>query len=111
MRNLIPKFERIVKVSGIKGAVSLKAISRQKIQCLNSKYRKKSKSTDILSFTHNDDIFNIAGEIFISPIVVYKYCYRKKISIENRFRKLFVHGISHLLGFDHVSDIDYRKVY
>jgi probable rRNA maturation factor len=69
---------------------------------LNAEYRKIDRPTDVLSFCFEDDDF--LGEIYISlqraKIQAKKYL----LTYDEEVSRLFVHGIFHLLGFDHLED-------
>jgi probable rRNA maturation factor len=65
---------------------SLAFVEKDEIQKLNKKFRKKNKPTDVLSFEG-------INEIVICPEVVKE----KKENI----KEVFIHGILHLLGYDH----------
>lgn len=71
--------------------ISLVFVSPDEIQKLNKKFRNKGKPTDVLSFELNER--GCLGEIVICPEVV-----RKK---GENVIDVFVHGILHLLGYDH----------
>ncbi|MEX0940265.1 MAG: rRNA maturation RNase YbeY [Candidatus Babeliales bacterium] len=90
------------------------------IQAYNRDYRNKDKPTDILSFPFypdlkppkriypkNEDEKNL-GDIIISLEYVKKDAQRLGISFEKRIQILLVHGICHLLGYDHQTDDDYK---
>ena len=86
---------------------------------LNKKYRKKDKPTDILSFLYYPDLKagqkinpkspegKNLGDIIICPAYVKQDLDRWNQSFENRMQTLLIHGICHLLGYDHVNDEDY----
>ena len=71
--------------------ISLAFVGKEEIQKLNKKYRKKNKPTDVLSF--NLDEKDCLGDIVICPDVV-----REK---GEEMLEVFIHGILHLLGYDH----------
>jgi len=90
------------------------------IRRYNKIYRKKDKPTDILSFSHNPtlkagqkikpasaDDYNL-GDLIISAPYVYDQLADLGVSFEQQLRILLVHGICHLLGYDHESDEDYK---
>lgn len=90
------------------------------IRRYNKLYRKKDKATDILSFSHNPtlkagqkikplspDDYNL-GDLIISAPYVFDQLADLGISFEQRLRVLLVHGICHLLGYDHELDTDYK---
>lgn len=85
----------------------------------NKKYREQDKPTDILSFplypelkpgqtiktTSNDD--KNLGDIILCPQYIKEDLERWNKTFEERIRILLVHGICHLLGYDHIEDKDY----
>ena len=90
----------------------------REIKKLNKKFRKKNKSTDILSFPfHNKknlkDKIKKDNEIYIWDIIINlnkikNRSDKKKFTIE--FNKLWVHGLVHLLGYDHKKNKDFNDM-
>lgn len=95
--------------------VSLVFTGEKRIRGLNKKYRGVDRVTDVLSFEgENDDDFispqdgvSYLGEIFICYPRAQKQAREKKHSIEKEIDILLVHGLFHLLGYDHIKDEDY----
>ena len=88
------------------------------IKKLNSKFRKKNKSTDVLSFPFYDKknlkkkIKN-EKEIYLGDIIINLNKIRSKKNMKNfklEFDKLWIHGLVHLFGYDHKKEKDYRKM-
>jgi probable rRNA maturation factor len=71
--------------------ISLAFVDKTEIKKLNKKFRKKNKATDVLSFSFDEKDF--LGEIVICPEVV-----KEK---GEEIMQVFIHGILHLLGYDH----------
>jgi probable rRNA maturation factor len=69
---------------------------------LNSQYRKKSVATDILSFSSTVD--GQLGELVFCVPIVKKKAKEHKISLQDEFLYLFIHGMLHLLAYDHETD-------
>lgn len=84
--------------------VALILCSDYKIRALNSRYRKIDKPTDVLSFPFNDD--DLLGEIYISLQRAKVQSRRFKSSYNREIKRLFVHGMLHLLGYDHHTQKD-----
>lgn len=82
--------------------VSIVLTDDEEIQALNTQYRKINKPTNVLSFELEDDI--LLGDIFISFDTVYKEAKEQNISFVDHASHMVVHGILHLLGFDHITD-------
>jgi len=69
---------------------------------LNREYRGKKGSTDVLSFVLKDPWDDFLGEIIISVETADRQ--REDSSLEQEVMSLFVHGLLHLLGYDHESE-------
>ena len=86
------------------------------IKKLNSKFRKKNKSTDVLSFPfynkknlkkkikNEKEIY--LGDIIINLNKIIKK-HEKKYETKSKFDKLWIHGLIHLLGGRHKSNKDF----
>ncbi len=80
------------------------------MQTLNSAHRGKQTSTDVLSFRMNapfteQSIFSMPlGSIVISESHVKQKAHELGHTIQDELSLLFIHGMLHLLGFDHETD-------
>ena len=94
--------------------------SQSTIRTYNREYRHKDKATDILSFpfypslrpgekikAQEPDDKNL-GDLIISPGYVMHDLPQWGVSFARRMQVLLVHGICHLLGYDHILDDDYK---
>ena len=87
-----------------------------KIKKLNKKFRKKSKPTDVLSFPYFSlKNFKSAkekkiyiGDIAVSYEVIYSRSNKNNFILE--FDKAWIHGLLHLVGYDHIKNKDYFKM-
>jgi probable rRNA maturation factor len=79
--------------------ISLAFVNKEEIKKLNKKFRKENKATDVLSFNLGEKDY--LGEIIICPDVVKENAQKYKVSAKEETMKVFVHGILHLLGYDH----------
>tara|TARA_Y100000996_G_C22183447_1_gene503824 strand:+ start:53 stop:511 length:459 start_codon:yes stop_codon:yes gene_type:complete len=82
------------------------------IKKLNKKFRKKNKSTDVLSFPFYN-IEDLKGNknksIYIGDIVLnFKKIDKKNFKMD--FNRLWIHGFLHLLGYKHFKDKDFYKM-
>lgn len=90
------------------------------IRKFNKIYRKKDKPTDILSFPYHTDLKagqkiqiklledKNLGDIIISLEFAQKVAKELKRSLPEHLRILLVHGIAHLLGYDHGTEKDFK---
>lgn len=91
----------IAKEKGVKKKVSLYIVDNNTIKDLNRKFFKKDKPTNVISFPEYDDRKNL-GEIVISI----EYCKLEMeetgFNIEELITFYFIHGLLHLLGYEHI---------
>jgi len=101
-------FELICIEEGLSNcSVNIKIVDNNEIENLNKKFRNKDRPTNVLSFTNEDisrRITNNLGDIAIS----YEYVERESKEQDKKFDDhivhMFIHGIYHILGFDHKDD-------
>ncbi|SRR4030042_2288486 len=74
---------------------------------LNKKYRKKDKSTDVLSFGSINDSL---GDIVICPEVADEEKNLFGLSFRWMLVKLFIHGFLHFLGYNHIKGVEKQKM-
>ena len=74
------------------------------IQNLNQKFRGKDYPTDVLSFPF--DVPEFLGEIYISLDTANRQAKEYKHSLTREIAFLAVHGLLHLLGYDHGDELD-----
>lgn len=108
--------EKVGELYGVEnGEVSVTLTNNDYIHQLNRKYRQIDRPTDVLSFALNEseepDIengpdINVLGDIILSveraeeQAVDYGHSLRREIAF------LTVHGMLHLLGYDHMEEAD-----
>jgi len=87
-----------------------------KMKKLNKKFRKRNKPTDVLSFP-SLSLKNLKlikeKKIYIGDIATsYEIIYlrSKKTNFFKEFDKVWVHGLLHLIGYDHTRNQDYIKM-
>jgi len=88
------------------------------IKKLNNKFRKKNKITDVLSFPFQTKkelkkILKKEREIYLGDIIVNINKIKNKKEIKDfkiEFDRLWIHGLVHLFGYDHVHNKDYVKM-
>ncbi len=94
--------------------MSVVAVSKEKIQELNTAYRQQPKVTDILSFGEYADTAAFEqetaehiflGEIFFCYDVIVAASEEDQVTIEHELIYIFSHGVLHLLGYDHSDEM------
>ncbi len=107
-------FPKKYKFLNKKVTLTLLLSNNQNIKKLNKVFRKKNKSTDILSFPLDKKI-KISKNTYLGDIIIsYNYLDKPRSqdlkSFKEKVAKIFIHGFLHLLGFDHKKNKDYFKM-
>ena len=87
--------------------VNLKITDIDEITHLNNTYRAKNKSTNVLSFVNDDvskDITNNLGDIAICYEYVDKEAKNEGKNLDDHLIHMLVHGLYHILGYDHENN-------
>ncbi len=77
-------------------------VSDRRIRELNRRYRKRSAATDVLSFPLRENGY--LGEVVISAPTARRQARRYRHRVEEEVKLLLLHGVLHLLGYDHETD-------
>ena len=85
-----------------RGAVVVALVSNARVRQLNAKYRAKNAATDVLSFAAEEPGF--LGEIVIASGVARRQARQAGHPVQVELRVLALHGLLHLLGYDHERD-------
>lgn len=81
--------------------ICISFVDDETIRELNNSYRNINRATDVLSFLQDGPDFSILGDIVISVDTAKRHAVRYENTYEFEINKLLVHGILHLLGYDH----------
>ncbi|RLD14947.1 MAG: rRNA maturation RNase YbeY [Caldiserica bacterium] len=88
--------KNIMKEEGISDyLISLVYAEKELLRKLNKKYRNLDRSTNVLSFLYE------AQPLLFGEIIISKYHVEVK---KESFLKLYIHGLLHLLGYDHMKE-------
>jgi probable rRNA maturation factor len=85
-----------------RGSVVVALASDARVRQLNARYRAKNSPTDVLSFAAEEPGF--LGEIVIASGVARRQARQAGHPIQVELRVLALHGLLHLLGYDHERD-------
>ena len=89
-------------------------VNDRRIRQLNRKFRSKDKPTDVLAFPYNELVGpeKLLGDVIISRETTRRNVKRFKVSYQVELKRLVIHGVLHVLGYDHGKRMSYaEKVY
>ena len=114
-KNIEKKCKKILEYMSFENAeLSILITCDKEIKGLNNQYRKKNKSTNVLSFAQNAHFKKkqprLLGDLVISIETVKKEAIKNKISTNKRLSQLLTHGILHLIGYNHSIEMDEKSI-
>lgn len=86
--------------------LSILIVNDQQIAQLNRNYLNRQGPTNVIAFPMREGRFSeispdLLGDVVISVETAYREGQKAGLKMEKRFNQLLVHGILHLLGYDH----------
>ena len=99
--------------------ISILLTDNESIRILNNDYRGKDKATNVLSFPSeilsSGDYSQITDELFLGDLafayeIIADEAKEQEKQFKDHFAHLAVHGILHLLGYDHIEDDEAQKM-
>ena len=106
-RRISQKTEQILNALGCNAhEISIVIMDDQEMTHLNQTYRGINQPTNVLAFPMQEGQFSditpgLLGDVVISLETAEREAITAMISLEERISQLLIHGILHLLGFDH----------
>ncbi len=98
--------DKIHEAAGKSFTVAL--VPDKRMKELNSLFRGKDSTTDVLSFPHEPDEFDLdesnLGDIVISAEQAAKQAAENGLTLDGELKQLILHGVLHLCGYDHETD-------
>jgi len=89
--------------------LTIRLVNSTESQQLNKQYRQKDKPTNVLSFPFEvpEGIeLNLLGDLIICAQVVEQESKDQNKALFDHWAHMVIHGCLHLLGYDHINDID-----
>lgn len=101
VRKVLLTLEKLDRLEREVTEVTIALVDDDAMTSLNRKFRRKNKTTDVLTFPGED---HFLGDIVISIDQARRQAADEKHSIATEVRYLILHGIIHALGYDHETD-------
>jgi probable rRNA maturation factor len=96
---------RACRAGKLKGMVNVLVTTNSELRSLNRRFRGKDQPTDVLSFPPGPCFVNgLAGDIAISAEIAKQSARRLGHSAAQEIKILALHGVLHLVGYDHERD-------
>lgn len=111
LRQIAETLLRAVKQG--RAELSIALVGDREMRPLNRKYRKKKKTTDVLSFFVEDQPVcgaKILGDVVISVEQARRQAKARGKTLKSEMATLLIHGILHLLGYDHEKSPRQAKI-
>jgi probable rRNA maturation factor len=100
--------------------ISILLTGTKNMKKLNKKFRKINKDTDVLSFPAEEKNFfkkdlKLKKKVYLGDIALsYQYIEaiikKQNTSFDDYFKKMLIHGVLHLIGYEHDSFTKYKKM-
>jgi probable rRNA maturation factor len=97
------------------GEISILIVDDPQIEELNQQYLNRQGPTNVIAFAMREGEFSdlsphLLGDVVISTDTAAREAQMAATSMEQRFNELLVHGILHLLGYDHETAAEDARV-
>ena len=94
--------------------VVIRIVDSEEISVLNQQYRQKSGATNILSFPfevpEGVEGIDLLGDLVVCSSVLEQEAFDQKKELKNHWAHIIIHGILHLLGYDHIEENDANEM-
>ena len=118
IKNLKNVIEYALKHENVENAImNVIIINNERIHKINKEYRGIDRPTDVISFALEDDKtfvnadFRVLGDIYISIDKVHEQATSYGHSFWRELSFLTIHGVLHLLGYDHMEKSDEKIMF
>ena len=111
---LIKAFEYLCsKEKILNSSINFRILNNIEMTELNRKFRKKNKSTNVLSFTNEDiskSLTGNLGDIAVSYEFLEEESKQLNKNFDDHIIHMLIHGVYHILGLDHENDATANKM-
>lgn len=104
------KKRRVLKANQGNRELTLVFLDKKPAQKINHEFRGKDYATDVLSFDSMDP--SSLGELVLCPEVLKRQAKEHKLTYQQELGYMLLHGVLHLLGYDHeTNERDAKKMF
>lgn len=106
--NAVLKYEGLAEQE-----VTIRFTDEAESQSLNHEYRGKDKPTNVLSFPFEAPPgieINLLGDLVICAPVISREAEEQHKDVSNHYAHMIVHGLLHLMGYDHIDDAEAEEM-
>jgi probable rRNA maturation factor len=105
--------DAVLTDQAIDSEVVIRVIDEQEMMQFNQQYRDKQGSTNILSFSFEapEGVDNILlGDLLVCVPVVEREALQQNKPLNDHWAHMIIHGLLHLIGYDHIVDKDAEEM-
>ncbi len=113
---VIAAFDRAQFAAGRDIEIAVRVVEEDEIRTLNRDFRQQDKTTNVLSFPAAimdglpQDQALLLGDIVVCASIVRAEAAEQGKSVADHWAHMLVHGTLHLLGYDHMTELDAAKM-
>lgn len=116
IKTIVEQTLRGVRKKLINCEISIHLVGESYIKKINKQYRGKDVITDVISFATQDISWGRQteidlGDLFICPKQIKRQAQDFEVDYQEEFKRILVHGVLHLCGFDHQTERDGKKMF
>lgn len=94
----------VLRAEGVHDAVlSVTFVGRRRIRALSRGYLGSDHATDVLAFALPGAPGLVVGDVYVAPEIAASGARRFGVPVREELRRLVVHGVLHVLGYDHAD--------
>lgn len=95
-----------------KAELAVHFVTSEEIRALNHRYRQQDKATNVLAFPCELPKgvvleYPLLGDVIICPEVLIEESHAQNKSLKSHLSLMLIHGVLHLLGYDHIKESDF----
>ncbi|MBA4697080.1 MAG: rRNA maturation RNase YbeY [Legionella sp.] len=95
--------------------LTVRLVDKSEIQALNNCYRKQDKATNVLAFPSRlppeiQLTYPLLGDVIICPEIIEEEAITYNKPISAHWAHILIHGVLHLLGYDHIEPDDAEQM-